>query len=74
MTMAMMRCLECNGDVSSNANACPHCGAPIKANAEVSNNAIAIFLAIESLCSLILLFIFFSCIESCTKAIAEVLP
>ncbi|WP_296029209.1 hypothetical protein [uncultured Alcanivorax sp.] len=28
--MALINCPECSGTVSSNANACPHCGAAIK--------------------------------------------
>ena len=27
--MALLKCSECNGSVSSNANHCPHCGNPI---------------------------------------------
>lgn len=29
--MAMMKCSECNGDVSDKAAVCPHCGAPTPA-------------------------------------------
>ena len=27
--MALLKCPECNGNVSSEAGACPHCGKPI---------------------------------------------
>lgn len=26
--MALKKCFECKGDVSTEANSCPHCGAP----------------------------------------------
>ncbi len=29
--MTLVRCPECGGEVSSQATACPHCGAPIAA-------------------------------------------
>ncbi len=29
--MTLVRCPECRGEVSSQATACPHCGAPIAA-------------------------------------------
>ncbi len=29
--MTLVRCPECSGEVSSQATACPHCGAPIAA-------------------------------------------
>lgn len=30
--MALIRCVECQGSVSTLAAACPHCGAPVSAN------------------------------------------
>ena len=31
--MALIKCPECGKDVSTSAEACPHCGFPIKNNA-----------------------------------------
>lgn len=29
--MALIKCPECNNDISTNATVCPHCGNPLKA-------------------------------------------
>lgn len=35
--MALTNCVECNGKVSTEASACPHCGAPVKRTAAPAN-------------------------------------
>ena len=34
--MALIQCPECEKQISSNAESCPHCGYPMKAKEEVS--------------------------------------
>lgn len=35
--MSLINCYECNKQISDMANACPHCGAPIKPNKSNTN-------------------------------------
>lgn len=35
--MAITQCAECGGKASSRADACPHCGAPVRGAVEASN-------------------------------------
>lgn len=37
--MALTKCLECGGQVSTHADACPHCGFPIKKQKELETHA-----------------------------------
>ena len=70
--MAMTKCNECAGDISSTARACPHCGAAVTGNTEVSNNTLAILLGFLALGSLISFICFLSCIQSCVEGFTEV--
>lgn len=38
--MALMKCEECGGTVSSKAATCPHCGAPVEISKEVGPNTV----------------------------------
>lgn len=39
--MAMIKCKECDKEISDKAGACPHCGAPLAAQPAAAPNAIA---------------------------------
>ena len=43
--MALIKCPECNGDVSSEADKCPHCGKPFltQAKKELPKNVWILF-------------------------------
>lgn len=56
--MALIKCSECNNDISSNADSCPHCGNPILKKNQTTkiDQAAPIFLGL----SIVGLFILFS--------------
>lgn len=66
------KCHECGQDVSTGAQSCPHCGAPLKASA--ADNWLVVLITIGSLGSLVTLFIFLSAIQSCANAVVQALP
>jgi hypothetical protein len=50
VAMALRRCRECGGQVSSRAKACPQCGAPVKRKAHPIVGALA-FLLVVAVCA-----------------------
>ncbi len=55
--MALMKCPECNGDVSSEADKCPHCGKPFlpPAKSKLSKDVWILFWAYIGIPALIIL-------------------
>lgn len=62
--MALVRCAECGKDVSTEAAACPHCGAPrTSAGKAVAKAASRVWTAVKLVIGLIFFFIVFRCTQ-----------
>lgn len=44
--MALKLCVECNGEISSNAKVCPHCGEPDPSRRERKSKTIRLLIAL----------------------------
>ncbi len=38
VNMALIKCYECGAEISDKASVCPHCGAPVKQDAQIENS------------------------------------
>lgn len=54
--MALKKCRECGKEVSTNANKCPHCGAPLPTFSNSQRGIYIIFWAIIAIIALYALF------------------